>query len=125
MKRRAEIMSASGLFQGGLGCSRREWLAGTGLLALACMAPSFPAAAAISSAKVMIPAGPGGGWDRTGRLTMQAMQKEKLIESVQFTNRPGGAGTVGLTEFVQTSKGDDTALLFTGVIMLSSVITAK
>jgi putative tricarboxylic transport membrane protein len=106
-------------------CSRREWLAGTGLLALASIVPSLPALAAVDTAKVTIPAGPGGGWDRTGRLTMQAMQKEKLVGAVQFTNRAGGAGTVGLTEFVRTTKGDDTALLFTGVIMMSSVITAK
>jgi putative tricarboxylic transport membrane protein len=73
----------------------------------------------------MIPASPGGGWDRTGRLTMQAMQKEKLISSVQFTNRGGGGGVVGLTDFVRNAKGDDSALMFTGVIMLSSVITSK
>ena len=107
------------------GCSRREVLAGTGLSALAVMLPSFGAHAAVDTAKVTIPAGPGGGWDRTGRLTMRAMQNEKLVGSVQFKNVAGGGGTIGLTEFVRTAKGDDTALLITGVIMMSSVITAK
>jgi putative tricarboxylic transport membrane protein len=89
------------------------------------MLPGFEAQAAVDSAKVTIPAGPGGGWDRTGRLTMRAMQNEKLVSAVQFKNVPGGGGTIGLTEFVRTAKGDDTALLFLGVIMMSSVITAK
>ena len=107
------------------GCSRREVLVGTGLSALAVMLPSVGAHAAVDTAKVTIPAGPGGGWDRTGRLTMRAMQNEKLVGSVQFKNVAGGGGTIGLTEFVRTAKGDDTALLITGVIMMSSVITAK
>ena len=107
------------------GYSRRELLARAGLSALAYALPSFGAQAAIEKAKVTIPAGPGGGWDRTGRLTMRAMQDEKLIGAVQFKNVAGGGGTIGLTEFVRAAKGDDTALLFTGVIMMSSVITAK
>ncbi len=107
------------------GFSRREVLAGTVLSALTVMFPSLEADAALDSAKVTIPAGPGGGWDRTGRLTMRAMQSEKLIGAVQFKNIAGGGGTIGLTEFVRNAKGDDKALLFTGVIMMSSVITAK
>ena len=107
------------------GCSRREVLTKASLSALAVMLPGFEAQAAVDTAKVTIPAGPGGGWDRTGRLTMRAMQNEKLVSAVQFKNVPGGGGTIGLTEFVRTAKGDDTALLITGVIMLSSVITAK
>jgi putative tricarboxylic transport membrane protein len=107
------------------GFSRREVLAVTGLSALAVMLPSFKARAAIDTAKVTIPAGSGGGWDRTGRLSMRARQNEKLVGSVQFKNVAGGGGTIGLTEFVRTAKGDDTALLITGVIMMSSVITAK
>lgn len=74
------------------GCSRREVLTGTGLSALAVMLPGFEAQAAVDTAKVTIPAGPGGGWDRTGRLTMRAMQNEKLVGAVQFKNVPGGGG---------------------------------
>jgi tripartite-type tricarboxylate transporter receptor subunit TctC len=72
------------------GCSRREVLTKTGLSALAVMLPGFEAQAAVDTAKVTIPAGPGGGWDRTGRLTMRAMQNEKLVSAVQFKNVPGG-----------------------------------
>lgn len=71
------------------GFSRREVLTGTGLSALAVMLPGFEAQAAVDTAKVTIPAGPGGGWDRTGRLTMRAMQNEKLVSAVQFKKRPG------------------------------------
>ena len=105
------------------GCSRREVLTKASLSALAVMLPGFEAQAAVDTAKVTIPAGPGGGWDRTGRLTMRAMQNEKLVSAVQFKNVPGGGGTIGLTEFVRTAKGDDTALLITGVITAKSPVT--
>ncbi len=48
------------------GFSRREVLAGTVLSALTVMFPSLEADAALDSAKVTIPAGPGGGWDTGG-----------------------------------------------------------
>ncbi|MGO4706143.1 Bug family tripartite tricarboxylate transporter substrate binding protein [Microvirga sp. 2MCAF38] len=77
-------------------------------------------------AKVMIPANPGGGWDGAGRQTMAALNQAKIFtDGVNFTNKGGAAGTIGLAEFVRTSKGDDNALLVTGVIMVGGVITNK
>lgn len=77
-------------------------------------------------AKVLIPANPGGGWDGAGRQTMAAMNQAKIFtDGVNFTNKGGAAGTIGLAEFVRTAKGDDNALLVTGVIMVAGVITNK
>lgn len=91
-----------------------------GGVALALMA----GAAAAEPAKVLIPANPGGGWDGAGRQTMAAMNQAKVFtEGVNFTNKGGTAGTIGLAEFVRTAKGDDNALLVTGVIMVGGVIT--
>lgn len=82
--------------------------------------------AAADPAKVMIPANPGGGWDGAGRQTMAAMAQAKIFtDGVNFTNKGGAAGTIGLAEFVRTSKGDDNALLVTGVIMVAGAITNK
>ncbi|MFK8252365.1 Bug family tripartite tricarboxylate transporter substrate binding protein [Ancylobacter terrae] len=82
--------------------------------------------AAADPAKVMIPANPGGGWDGAGRQTMAAMNQAKVFtDGVNFTNKGGAAGTIGLAEFVRTAKGDDNALLVTGVIMVGGVITNK
>lgn len=75
-------------------------------------------------AKVMIPANPGGGWDGAGRHTMAAFAQSKVFtDGASFTNKGGAAGTIGLAEFVRTAKGDDNALLVTGVIMVGGVIT--
>lgn len=75
-------------------------------------------------AKVMIPANPGGGWDGAGRQTMAAMNQAKIFtDGVSYTNKGGAAGTIGLADFVRTSKGDDNAVLVTGVIMVGGIIT--
>ncbi|MCB4769587.1 tripartite tricarboxylate transporter substrate binding protein [Ancylobacter sp. Lp-2] len=75
---------------------------------------------------VTIPASPGGGWDNTARMTMQVLQKEKLVSGgIQFVNKGGGVGIIGLTDFVRNNKGNDNALMFMGVIMLSSILTNR
>ena len=84
------------------------------------------AAATAEPAKVMIPANPGGGWDGAGRHTMAAFAQSKVFtDGASFTNKGGAAGTIGLAEFVRTAKGDDNALLVTGVIMVGGIITNK
>ena len=45
-------------------------------------------------------------------------QSKVFTDGASFTNKGGAAGTIGLAEFVRTAKGDDNALLVTGVIML-------
>ncbi len=69
----------------------------------------FAAASAIHaqpSLKMMIPANPGGGWDQTGRNLAAAMQSAKLVSSVQFDNKGGAGGTIGLAQFINSAKGD-------------------
>jgi putative tricarboxylic transport membrane protein len=77
---------------------------------------------AASAASVMVPAGPGGGWDTTARQTMQAMQDAGIYaEGSQFTNKGGAAGTVGLAEFANTARGSDDGLMFMGAIMVGGI----
>jgi putative tricarboxylic transport membrane protein len=81
-------------------------------------------AAQAQQVTVTIPAAPGGGWDGTARLTMQALQSEKLVTGgLQYVNKGGGVGIIGLTDFVRNNKGNDNALMFMGVIMLGAIIT--
>lgn len=90
------------------------------------LALTLASAAAADPAKVMIPANPGGGWDAAGRQTMAAFAQSKIFtDGASFTNKGGAAGTLGLAEFVRTAKGDDNALLVTGVIMVGGAITNK
>ncbi|MGH7186293.1 MAG: hypothetical protein ACREIB_08485, partial [Pseudomonadota bacterium] len=83
-----------------------------GALALAGIAAAQP------SLKMMIPANPGGGWDQTGRQLATAMQSAKLVSGVQFDNKGGAAGTIGLAQFVNSAKGDPNALMVGGMVMV-------
>jgi len=83
------------------------------------------ASAAQPSLKMMIPANPGGGWDQTGRSLAAAMQSAKLVSSVQFDNKGGAAGTIGLAQFVNQSKGDPNAVIIGGMVMVGGIIMNK
>ena len=83
-------------------------------------------AATAETATVMIPAGPGGGWDTTGRQALQAMADAgAFTEGANFTNKGGAAGTVGLAEFVNTSQGSDNGLIFMGSVMVGGIALNK
>jgi putative tricarboxylic transport membrane protein len=75
--------------------------------------------------KMMIPANPGGGWDTTGRVLGRALTEARAADGVQYENRGGAAGVIGLAQFVQSSKGDPNALLMMGAVMLGGIITGK
>ena len=83
------------------------------------------AVAAQPSLKMMIPANPGGGWDQTGRNLAVAMQSAKLVSGVQFDNKGGAAGTIGLAQFVNSSKGDPNAVMIGGMVMVGGIILNK
>jgi putative tricarboxylic transport membrane protein len=94
-------------------------------LSLAVAALSSGLATAQEPAKVMVPGGAGGGWDGTGRLAFDAMQKSGAFTSgATFTNKPGAAGTVGLADFVK-NKGQDNAVMIMGVVMVGGIIANK
>ena len=82
-------------------------------------------AAAQPSLKMMIPANPGGGWDQTGRNLAAAMQSAKLVSGVQFDNKGGAAGIIGLAQFVNSSKGDPHAVMIGGMVMVGGIILGK
>ncbi len=82
-------------------------------------------AQAIGTLKMMIPANPGGGWDQTGRNLAAAMQAAKVVQSVQFENKGGAAGTPGLAQFINTAKGDPNALMVGGMVMVGGIVLNK
>nr|WP_315488100.1 tripartite tricarboxylate transporter substrate-binding protein [uncultured Rhodoferax sp.] len=95
------------------------------LLALTASAGLPLSAQAAASIKMMIPANPGGGWDGTGRAFGKAMLDAKVADNVQFDNKGGAAGVIGLAQFVNASKGDPNALIVMGAVMLGGIITGK
>jgi putative tricarboxylic transport membrane protein len=49
------------------------------------------------------------------------MQSVKLVSSVQFDNKGGAGGTIGLAQFVNSSKGDPNAVLIGGMVMVGAI----
>jgi putative tricarboxylic transport membrane protein len=102
---------------------RDEFLKSLAALAAAGTLPLTARAAA--DLKMMIPANPAGGWDTTGRALGKALIEAKVADSVQYENKGGAAGAIGLAQFANASKGDPNALLMMGAVMLGGMITGK
>jgi putative tricarboxylic transport membrane protein len=103
---------------------RRIGNTGARLAAATLLSLSLPALA-VDSIKMMIPANPGGGWDTTGRELAKAMQSAGSVKSVQFDNKGGAAGAIGLAQFVNTTKGDPNAAMMGGMVMIGGLITNR
>jgi putative tricarboxylic transport membrane protein len=95
------------------------------LVALAAAGTLPLTAQAAGNIKMMIPANPGGGWDTTGRALGKAIMDAKAADTVQYDNKGGAAGVIGLAQFVNSSKGDANALIMMGAVMLGGIITGK
>ena len=95
------------------------------LLAAAAAGTLPLAAQAAGNLKMMIPANPGGGWDTTGRALGRALQEAHAADTVQYENKGGAAGILGLAQFANASKGDPNALMMMGAVMLGGIISGK
>src|SRR5690348_17995775 len=74
---------------------------------------------------ILVPAGPGGGYDGTARIVADGLQKTGIFtDGANITNKPGGGGMVGLAEFHGKNQGNDNALFSMGVIMVGSAVTS-
>jgi putative tricarboxylic transport membrane protein len=74
---------------------------------------------------MMLPANPGGGWDSTGRALGKALLESGAASSVTYDNKGGAAGAIGLAQFATSHRGDATALMVMGSVMLGGIITGK
>ena len=82
-------------------------------------------AMAVDSIKILVPAAPGGGWDQTGRALQAALQSGDIVKKVTVDNKGGAGGTIGLAQFVSSSKGDPSALMMGGMVMVGAIISNK
>lgn len=103
---------------------RRQWLAVAGLALAGGPLPSR-AMDSIGDMRILIPANAGGGWDLTGRALGQALLAAGQARHVSYDNRGGAAGTIGLAEFATRHRGDPSALMVMGSVMLGGIITSK
>jgi putative tricarboxylic transport membrane protein len=82
----------------------------------------LPTAVTAQPLVITAPAAPGGGWDQTARAMQRVLAAIEPGASVQVDNVPGAAGTIGLSRFIQSERGNPGALLVTGLVMVSGVI---
>jgi putative tricarboxylic transport membrane protein len=82
-------------------------------------------ASALDTVKIMIGANPGGGFDQTGRGVGKAMTEAGAAKSVQYENKGGAGGTIGLSQFANASKGDPNAMIVTGAVMIGAIVQNK
>ncbi|MFN0194448.1 MAG: Bug family tripartite tricarboxylate transporter substrate binding protein [Aestuariivirga sp.] len=80
-------------------------------------------ALAMDNLTIVAPAKPGGGWDQTARSMAEVMQGAGLAKAVTVENVAGAGGTVGLAQFADKNKGDGSALLVNGLVMVGAVLT--
>jgi putative tricarboxylic transport membrane protein len=80
---------------------------------------------ALDNVKIMIGANPGGGFDQTGRNLGKAMTEAGVAKSVQYENKGGAGGTIGLAQFANASKGDPNAMIVTGAVMVGAIVQNK
>lgn len=87
---------------------------------LAGSVPLTAAAQAIDQLKIMIPASPGGGFDQTGRALGAALQATGAVKSLQYENKGGAGGTIGLAQFVNSERGNPKALVVAGMVTVGA-----
>jgi putative tricarboxylic transport membrane protein len=119
-------MTLAGETLAGVTLARRSILAAAAAVPAAAILPRGAAAQQrFESIFMFIPAGPGGGWDGTGRAIEQAARAAGLVGSFQFENVGGAGGMVGLPRFINQRRNQANALMVGGSVMVGAGITNK
>ena len=92
---------------------------------LRAQAPSGAAPKPLASMRIYIPGGEGGGWDQTGRALGASIQAAGLAGKVEYENKGGKGGTIGLADFVARFNSDPGALLVGGMVMLGAIAVGR
>jgi putative tricarboxylic transport membrane protein len=74
-----------------------------------------------SALEVLVPSGPGGGWDQTARTIEFVMRTEGLIDEFRIDHAIGGGGAVGLSRFLSTQGGRGDSLIVSGLVMVGAL----
>lgn len=122
-----------------LDIKRRAVLGGLGMAAWGGLTGSAwsqtgkPAVAAKSRAavklaprlRIVIPANAGGGWDQTGRALGAALVAAGVTDEIDYENKGGKGGTVGLAYYAEKYSRDPNTLLMGGMVMVGAVALQK
>jgi putative tricarboxylic transport membrane protein len=75
--------------------------------------------------RIVIPANTGGGWDQTGRALGTALVGAGVTSEVEYENKGGKGGTVGLAYYAEKYSSDPNTLLMGGMVMVGAVALQK
>ncbi len=81
-------------------------------LGVMCIGNSF--ASELDNLTIFVPGSEGGGFDRTGIAIRNALIEEGLVDQVEIIRSPGAGGLIGLAQFVESKRGDNTAVFLGG-----------
>lgn len=74
--------------------------------------------------EVIVPSGPGGGTDKTGRTVQSLLQNLKLVDQSTVVNRPGAGGRLGLL-YLNQHAGDGHFVSVSTVPLLTNHINGS
>lgn len=81
-------------------------------LFLIVLSPSVFAAGEVpSKIRIIVPGGPGGGWDTTARETAKVLMGTKSIKAIDIQNIPGAGGGKGIKTLINEGKGRTNLIL--------------
>lgn len=75
--------------------------------------------------RIVIPANAGGGWDQTGRALGTAMISAGVVDEVEYENKGGKGGTLGLAHYAEKYSADANTLIMGGTVMVGAVALLK
>lgn len=110
-----------------LGAAAAAWIGSTWPAAMAQTAALKPKTVSKLAQKlrIVIPANPGGGWDQTGRALGSAMVSSGVVDEVEYENKGGKGGTLGLAYYAEKYPNDPNSLLMGGAVMVGAVALQK
>ncbi len=75
--------------------------------------------------RIVIPANVGGGWDQTGRALGTALVGAGATDEVEYENKGGKGGTLGLAYYAEKYNNEPDTLLMGGMVMVGAIALQK
>jgi putative tricarboxylic transport membrane protein len=89
-----------------------RWILASMVLLLFIMGNTVLAADRLpSKIRIIVPGGPGGGWDTTARETAKVLLAIKTFRSIDIQNIPGAGGGKGIKTLINEGKGRNNLIL--------------
>ncbi|EJL82461.1 hypothetical protein PMI15_03064 [Polaromonas sp. CF318] len=124
IKRRAALEKLAGLGLATWGGAIPAW-AQTAARPPAAAQPKAKVVKLAPKLRIVIPANAGGGWDQTGRALGTALVGAGAVDEIEYENKGGKGGTIGLAYYAEKYSGDANTLLMGGMVMVGAVALQK